>query len=383
MTTVIIIRYSEIYLKGKNRGFFERLLEENISKALKGIKCERVKQSGRYLLDGYDEEDSEEILFRLGRVFGIHDMSVAEKVPSDMDEILRASLNVCEEEGSFKVLCQRADKSFSLNSMEICAEIGGKILEARPNLTVDIHEPDFYVNIDVRENGTSLVFKDRVKGPGGMPVGTAGKGLLLLSGGIDSPVAGHMIAKRGMKVDGMHFHSYPYTNLQAKEKVITLAKKLSPYTSGMTLYIVKVTKIQEEIHKKCNGDYMVTLLRRFMVRIAEIVSQKDGAQCIITGESLGQVASQTIEGMTSTGSATTLPILRPLVGFDKEEIIERAKAIDTFSTSIEPFEDCCTVFLPKHPVIHPRLSDILKEEAKLDVAALVEEAVADIEVLSL
>ena len=236
----------------------------------------------------------------------------------------------------------------------------------------------------MREDGTSLVFGSFIKGADGMPVGSAGKGLLLISGGIDSPVAGHMIAKRGMAIECVHFHSYPYTNLQAKEKVIKLASILSEYTCGTTVNVVKVTHIQEEIHKKCNGEYMVTLLRRFMMRIAERVAKSRGAQCIITGESLGQVASQTIEGMASSNSVIEdLPVLRPLCGFDKNEIIARSKEIGTYDTSILPYEDCCTVFLPKHPVTRPKIEDVLAEEAKLDVEALISEAMQTLEVVEL
>ena len=226
------------------------------------------------------------------------------------------------------------------------------------------------------------MFGSFIKGAGGMPVGSAGKGLLLISGGIDSPVAGHMIAKRGMSLDCVHFHSYPYTNMQAKEKVIDLAKILSEYACGMNLHVIKVTHIQEEIHKKCNGEYMVTLLRRFMMRIAEKIAESCGAQCIITGESLGQVASQTIEGMTSSNAVIErLPVLRPLCGFDKNEIIERSKDIGTYDISILPYEDCCTVFLPKHPVTRPKMEDVLSEEAKLDVQALVAEALSTLELI--
>ena len=217
-----------------------------------------------------------------------------------------------------------------------------------------------------------------------MPVGASGKGLLLISGGIDSPVAGHMIAKRGMSLECIHFHSYPYTNMQAKEKVIDLTKQLSEYTCGTKLNVVSVTHIQEEIHKKCNGDFMVTLLRRFMMRIAEKIALKCGAQCLITGESLAQVASQTVEGMTSSNSVIErLPVLRPLCGFDKDEIIERSRAIGTYETSIQPYEDCCTVFLPRHPVTRPKLNEVIEEEKKLDVNALVEEALKSLEVINI
>jgi thiamine biosynthesis protein ThiI len=355
-----------------------------MEKALKGIKHEIRKQSGRYLVEGFDEERTEDIIDRLNKVFGIHTMSVALKVDSDMDKIYSAAKEVCSQSGTFKVETHRADKTFPKNSMEISAEIGGRLLSKNDNISVDVHNPQFTINIDVRENGKTLVFNEFFKGAGGMPVGTAGKGLLLISGGIDSPVAGHMIAKRGMSVDCIHFHSYPYTNLQAKEKVVELAKVLSSYSCGTTLNIISVTHIQEEIHKKCNGEYMVTLLRRFMMRIAERLAKKIGAQCIITGESLGQVASQTIEGMTSSNSVIeSLPVLRPLCGFDKNEIIERSRAMGAYEISIQPYEDCCTVFLPKHPVTKPKLSAVLEEEAKLDVEALINEALQSLEVIEL
>lgn len=384
MEKVIIIRYSELHLKGKNRGYFERVLITNIEKSLKGLKHELKRQSGRYLVENFDGFDIDEIISRLKKVFGIHSFSVALKVNSDMNAIYKAAEEVCLDNGSFKVETHRADKAFPLNSLQISAEIGGRLLNKFKNLSVDVHNPQFVINIDVRENGTTLVFNEFFKGAGGMPVGSSGKGLLLISGGIDSPVAGHMIAKRGMQINCIHFHSYPYTNMQARDKVVELAKVLSDYTCGTKLNIVSVTHIQEEIHKKCNGEYMVTLLRRFMMRIAEIVAKKCGAQCLITGESLGQVASQTVEGITSSNSVVKyLPVLRPLCGFDKEEIIERSRYMGAYDISIQPYEDCCTVFLPKHPVIKPSIESILDEEKKLDVEKLIEDAVATLEVVSL
>ena len=379
MEKVIIIRYAEIHLKGKNRGWFEKVFAVNIEKNLKGIRHELRRLSGRYLVENFNEEDTDTVVNRLMKVFGIHSISIAQKVSSDIQNIYEAALSVCPETGTFKVETHRADKTFSLNSMQISAEIGGKLLENNKNLKVDVHNPQSTVYIDLRENGTALVFGKFFKGAGGMPVGTAGKGMLLLSGGIDSPVAGYMIAKRGMSLECIHFHSYPYTNMMAKEKVIELAKILSPYTCGIKLNIVSVTHIQEEIHKNCNADYMVTLLRRFMMRLSERIAIKNGAQCIITGESLAQVASQTIEGMTSSNSVIgKLPVLRPLCGFDKDEIIERSRAIGTYTTSIEPYEDCCTVFLPEHPVTRPKLAEVEAEESKLNVALLIDDALSNI-----
>lgn len=382
MEKVIIIRYSEIHLKGKNRGFFEKVFAANIEKSLRGLRHEIHKQSGRYLVENFDDEKVSQILERLKKVFGIHTMSVAYKVETDMDKIFAAARIVCDADGTFKVETHRADKKFALNSMQISAVIGGRLLSYNKKLKVDIHNPDFIIHIDVRENGTTLVFNKFFKGAGGMPVGTAGKGLLLLSGGIDSPVAGYMIAKRGMHIDCIHFHSYPYTNMQAKQKVIDLANILSSYSCGIKLHVVSVTHIQEEIHKKCNGDFMVTLLRRFMMRIAEKIAYSCSAQCIITGESLGQVASQTIEGMTSSNDVVEkLPVLRPLCGFDKNEIIERSKNMGAYETSILPYEDCCTVFLPKHPVIKPKMYDVLKEEEKLNIDDLIKKSLDSLEII--
>ena len=384
MEKVIIIRYCEIHLKGKNRGYFEKVFMNNLEKSLSGIRHEIRKPSGRYVVENFDEARTDEIVSRLQKVFGTHTLSIAYKVPATMDDIFAAVLAVAPEEGSFKVQANRADKHFPLNSMQINAEVGGRLLEARPALRVDVHAPQHLIGIDVRENGDALVFCGWIKAAGGMPVGTSGKGMLLLSGGIDSPVAGHMIAKRGMTIEALHFHSYPYTNRQAREKVEELAHILAGYTGGLDLHVVSVTHIQEAIHKYCPAEMMITLLRRFMMRIAERLCRQTGAQCIVTGESLGQVASQTIEGMTSSGSVVhELPILRPLVGFDKTEIVERAREIGTFETSILPYEDCCTVFLPKHPLIRPDLAKVAEQEKKLDVEALVAEALASDELVNI
>ena len=380
MKKVLIIRYSEIWLKGKNRGFFERAFETNLARAIKDFSCTLIKQSGRYLVTDFDESDTESIIEKLKKVFGAHTISLAYETDSDMDSIFAAAKLICQENGTFKVESHRGDKKYPLTSVEISKKLGGMILSHFYNLKVDVHNPDFTVRVDIREHGKALVFGNYIEAANGMPVGTAGKGLLLLSGGIDSPVAGYMMAKRGMKIDCLHFHSYPYTNMQAKEKVVDLAKILSEYTCGTHLYTVSVTHIQEAIHEKCKPQLMITLLRRFMYRIAERYALKMGAQCIITGESLGQVASQTIEGMTSSNSVVeTLPVLRPLVGFDKNEIIDKSVKMGAYETSILPFEDCCTVFLPDFPAIRPKLDEIQKEEAKLDVEGLIEEAFLSIE----
>ncbi len=384
MKKAIIIRYAELFLKKKNRSYFETIFENNMKKALEGLTFELHKNSGRYLVDEFDEADTEEIIERLKKVFGLHTLSVAYVTTTDLDGMLEAALLVCPEKGTFKVASHRGDKRYPMTSVEISRVLGGKILSVRHDLKVDVHNPDRTVYVDVREGGTALVFGEFIEGANGMPVGTAGKGLLLISGGIDSPVAGHMIAKRGMRVETLHFHSYPYTNGQAKEKVVDLATILSQYTGVTKLHTVSVTHIQEEIHEKCKAELMITLLRRFMFRIAERHALRIGAQCLITGESLGQVASQTIEGMTSSNSVVEkLPILRPLVGFDKNEIIDRAVKIGTYETSILPYEDCCTVFLPDFPAIRPKLKEILEEEAKLDVEGLIAEAFTTLEKIEL
>ncbi len=385
MKKVIIIRYAELYLKGKNRGFFERAFENNLVRALKGIEHEFVKNTGRYLIKNFYEEDADCILDRLKKVFGVHTLSLAYETESDLDSIFEAAKLVSRTQGTFKVESHRGDKKYPLTSVEISKKIGGMLLDyAKGGLSVDVHNPSFTVRIDVREAGKALVFGAFIEGANGMPVGTAGKGLLLLSGGIDSPVAGYMMAKRGMNVDCLHFHSYPYTNMQAKEKVVDLARILSEYTCGTKLCCVSVTHIQEAIHEKCRPDFMITLLRRFMYRIAERHAKRIGALCIITGESLGQVASQTIEGITSSNSVVEeLPVLRPLISFDKNEIIDRSVKMGAYETSILPFEDCCTVFLPDFPAIRPKMCDILREEAKLDVEGLIEEAMSSLERIEL
>lgn len=380
MEKVIIIRYSEIWLKGKNKGFFESAFINNLRRAISDFTCTLEKHSGRYFVRGFDVCDTDAIIEKLQKVFGAHTISVALETSSDMDAIFDAAKALVRENGTFKVESHRGDKSYPLTSVEISKTLGGKLLAYNHKLKVDVHNPDFVVRVDIREHGVALVFADYIEAAGGMPVGTAGKGLLLLSGGIDSPVAGYMMAKRGMKIDCLHFHSYPYTNMQAKEKVVDLAHILSEYTCGTNLYSVSVTHIQEAIHEKCKPQLMITLLRRFMYRIAERHAQKISAQCLITGESLGQVASQTIEGMTSSNSVVeTLPVLRPLVGFDKNEIIERSVKMGAYETSILPFEDCCTVFLPDFPAIRPKLDEIAREESKLDVEALIAEAFNTIE----
>ncbi len=376
---VIIIRYSEIHLKGNNREFFESALISNIKSVIKDYPCEVSRSNARYVIRNFDETYLEDIIDAVKNVFGVHSLSVAEEVPTDMKQISAAALSFAPAFGTFKVNTNRADKRFPIPSMEVSAEIGGDILEANPSLKVDLFHPDHTVYIDIRENGKTFVYGETIKAVNGMPVGTGGKGIVMLSGGIDSPVAAYMMAKRGMTLRAVHFHSFPYTSMQARQKVLDLAKIIKKYTLHMTVDVVSFTEIQTAIHEKCPEEYMITIMRRFMMRIAERIASMRGAGAVITGESLGQVASQTLESITSTNSVATLPVFRPLIGFDKDEIIEISKKIGTYETSILPYEDCCTIFLPKRPVTKPRLESVIKVESVLDVDTLVENALNSVE----
>lgn len=386
MEKAIIIRFCEIHLKGKNRRFFENLLLENIERSLKDVQHKTVDLHSRYLVTDFDSFDYEEIVSRLKKVAGIHSLSLASVVENDPEKIIEEAIAMCVgKSGTFKVETNRAEKNFPYKSVEFSALVGGKILERfAKNLKVNVKNPDFTVNIDIREDGETFLFTDYIAGIGGMPVGSSGKGLLLISGGIDSPVAGYMTAKRGMKIDALHFESFPYTGEAAKEKVIKLAKMVAAYNGGsMNLYVCRFTEIQEAIHKNCPEEFMITLMRRFMMRISERLALKTRNQAIITGENLGQVASQTIESITSSNSVVTMPVLRPLIMFDKLEIIALSEKIGTYETSILPYEDCCTVFLPKFPAIKPNLEKVIKAESALDVEGLIERAISGIELIKL
>ena len=378
----ILIRYGEIFLKGHNRSYFESLLIKNIKTALNGLDYDLVKYGSRIYLENYTNEN--EIIRRLKYVFGIHSYSKCIKCDSDWDKILETSVNLSRSTGTFKIICNRADKTYPETSLDLARKLGGELLNVYPDLKVDVHTPEWTLTVDIRENKKTYIFTDIITGAGGMPVGCSGKGLLLLSGGIDSPVAGILMSKRGMKISAIHFHSYPYTSLMAKEKVKTLAEKISEYTNSISLYVVPFTKIQEEIHKNIPEEYMITMMRRFMMRIAEKTAVNNSLECIITGESLAQVASQTVEGITSSNSVIkNLPVFRPLIGLDKSEIIDYANKYDTFETSILPYEDCCTVFLPKKPAIHPKLQKIIEFEKKLDTNLLEDDAIANTELIEI
>lgn len=385
MKRVILIRFGEIFLKGKNRGYFERALVYNIKKALEKFNLEVLKVPGRYVVSGYNEEDEFEILERVGKIAGIFSYSPALCFDTSLENIIQNAVDMMSSVfGTFKVVTNRADKTFELDSMKLSAKVGGEILKSNSGLKVDIKNPNYTLNIDVRENKETYMYEKTILGVGGMPVGTSGNGLLLLSGGIDSPVAGYMLAKRGVKVSAVHFHSYPYTSNFAREKVEDLARLLTPYTGDITIYMVSMTELQEQIHAKCDDAYMITLLRRGMFTIAERLCKKYDKKMIITGENLGQVASQTIESMTVVSDVVKhTPIIRPLVAFDKCEIIDIAKKIGTYETSIKPFEDCCTVFLPDNPVVKPVLHKVVKEQNKLEFEAILDRAMESVEVVEI
>lgn len=384
MKKVILIRYSEIHLKGNNKKFFEKLLLSNIKLALKDIDCNITFSHTRYLVSDFENDKTNEILSLLMTVFGIHSISVADEIETSVENIKNYFTNFKLENTSFRVSVNRADKSFPINSTEFSKIIGSIIYENNKNLVVDLHNFKDEISIDIRETGKTYIFTKNIKALNGMPVGSAGKGLLLLSGGLDSPVAGYKIAQRGLIVDGLHFHSFPYTSENAKNKVIKLARLIKPYTHMKRLFVVSFTKIQEEIHKNCDGDFMITIMRRIMMRIAEKICNEYDYKTIITGECLGQVASQTIESLTSTNLVLEkIPVLRPLIAFDKDETIEIAHKINTYETSILPFEDCCTVFLPKNPVIKPKIEKVLIEESKLDIEMLVDNAIKNLEIIEI
>lgn len=393
MRKVILLRYGEVFLKGKNRNVFENALLNNIKSAVFAVEnnhnAEIKKIGGRYLLSGFEKQNLEALVDRLKKVFGLVSLSVAYEVETSVENIENVvkefvKTNVGANVKTFKVDVKRADKSFPVNSIEFSAYIGGVVLNLLPNLKVDLHSPEFLLEIDIRENGRSYVFAGRETCCGGLPVGVSGNALVMLSGGIDSPVATYLVAKRGLKVSCVHFHSYPYTSKQAKDKVIKLAKEVKDYTGEFDLYCVSFTKIQEEIHKNCKDGYMITIMRRIMMRICEILCEKYGFNAIVTGENLGQVASQTVESLTSTESVLKNHIvIRPLITFDKLEIIDIAKNIGTFETSILPYEDCCTVFLPKNPLIKPKIELVEREEEKLDVDWLVKNAIDTMEIIKI
>lgn len=383
MEKVLLVRFSEIHLKGKNKGYFLKLLYRNIKSALNEFEKTITPIQNRVVISDFSDDDQEAMIKEIKKVFGVYSISVAYVLPSSVDEISEFCKTIAID-STFKVDCNRADKTFPMTSLDFAKHLGGVILDANPHASVDVRTPNQIVYIDIRENGKTYVFYEIIYTYGGMPLGEYRDGLLLLSGGIDSPVAGFQMAKRGLRQDILHFDSYPYTSPQAREKVISLAKQIKSYIGCRYMYIVSMSKLQEEFHLHCKEEYAITLLRRAMIKIATILCEKHNYKTIITGESLGQVASQTIESITVTNSmAGTYPILRPLISFNKDEIIAVAKEIDTYETSILPYEDCCTVFLPQNPVIKPKISIAEKEEMQIPLEELIQHAIDNIIVMEL
>lgn len=380
MKRMVLVRYGEIILKGCNRPMFEDALIRNIKTAIADDGAVKITkaQATIYIepLDGDSQTDS--ICEKLKKVFGIVSIVVAYRTEKSVDaaaeEIKTCFAKELSEAKTFKVEAKRADKKFPLKSPEICAEVGEKVLDAFPNLTVNVKEPDITLHVEMRE-GYGYVHIGRQKGAGGMPSGTNGKALLLLSGGIDSPVAGYMIGKRGVSLEAIHFFSYPYTSDRAKDKVMKLAKIIGGYMGGIKVHIVPFTEIQLQIRDKCPEEHLTLVMRRFMMQIAQRIAEKRRCTALVTGESIGQVASQTMSALAVTDDAVTMPVFRPLIGMDKEEIVEISRKIDTFETSILPYEDCCTVFTPKHPSTKPRLNKVVASQNLLDCERLINEAV--------
>lgn len=385
---IILLKYGEISLKGLNRPMFEKQLLGNIAKALAplGRFSVRKSQSTVYVEPLGDDIDMQAATERLSKVFGIVNICPAIKCQKTIEDIERATLECLSQTDlnskTFKVEAKREDKQFPMNSPQLCRHMGAVILKNTEGLGVDVHNPDILVRIEIRKE--AFIFTQKVSGAGGMPVGTAGRAALLLSGGIDSPVAGWMISKRGVVLDAVHFHSHPYTSDRAKEKVIDLAKIMTEYTGHIRLHVVPFTDIQLDIIDKCPKNYLTIIMRRLMMRIAEKIARESGAMALITGESIGQVASQTMESLVVTDNAVDMPVFRPCIGMDKEEIVAIAKKIDTYETSILPYEDCCTIFVPKHPKTKPSIAEIQEAEKLLtDPEGMMEKAIQDREIIDL
>ncbi|MBF1154102.1 MAG: tRNA 4-thiouridine(8) synthase ThiI [[Eubacterium] sulci] len=386
---ILIVRCGEVALKGMNKPYFERMLAERIHKRLKaaGYGKASVKRHEGLIFVRFDREwDTVQLAGEISKVFGVASISPAVESESNMEAIGVEAVSfmekLCEERcvRTFKVEAKRADKQFPIKSPDIARQIGGYVLKGLKVLKVDVHNPDVRLFVDVRHD-RSYIYADKIAGFGGLPLGTNGKGLVLLSGGIDSPVAAWMMAKRGMMIEAVHFHSYPYTSPRAQEKVEDLAKIVASYCGSFKMHVINILPIQEQIVKNCPEAETTIHVRRFMMRIAEKIAERNSAMMLITGENLGQVASQTAEALVVTDNCVKMPVMRPLIAMDKIDIIAKAQEIGTFETSIEPYEDCCTVFLPKHPTTKPQLDKIEISDSKLDINALVESAIAEEEII--
>ena len=387
MVDLILVRYGEMTLKKKNYRQFLQVINDNIKRKLKDFKHIKYFNTDYRFYIYLRGEDHKKVIEKLNTVVGLSSYSLCEETTNNYEDMAKLAIEMIKgykktNRASFKVETNRADKSFPATSIEISQEIAKRVLPNVEGLYVDVHNPEITLNIDLRTEGTYL-YVETIKGLGGYPGGTAGKGLLMMSGGIDSPVAGYLALKRGMKIDCVYFEAIPHTSLEARNKVIDLSKKLLNYCNNFNLYVVPFTEIQEAIYKNIDNTYTITIMRRMMYRIMEKLTKKYKAHVIVNGESIGQVASQTLESMKVVNDVTNLPIIRPLATFDKEEIVEVARKIKTFDVSIRPYEDCCTVFVPEHPIIKPQLDIVLEEELKCDLDELIKEAVENIEVIHL
>ena len=384
MNDIILLKQGEVILKGQNRRFFEDKLRANIKRRLRGLGEYKVytAQSTIYVEPISNDCDMDKAFEAMLKVFGIVSVSRAAACEKDKDTIFEAARAYLAEDmknaGSFKVETKRADKAFPMTSIQLSQYVGGLLSDEFPDTTVDVHNPELVVGLEIRDYA-AYVHATPTKGAGGLPVGSNGRAVTLLSGGIDSPVASYMIAKRGVQVIPVHFFSFPYTSEQAKEKVIELARLLTGFCGRLTVEVVPFTRIQEEIRKNCPEEYFTLIMRRFMMRISEKVALSNGCAALVTGENLGQVASQTMEAMRVTEECVSLPVMRPLIGMDKEEIVKLARKIGTFETSILPYEDCCTVFTPRHPKTRPTVEEVLEAESALNAEELIEEAFKNIE----
>ena len=383
MEKIILIKYGELTTKKANRNLFINRIYENMKLALQNYDIKISKNRVRMFIEP-GNENIDEIVNIVKNIFGIHSIVIAYKVQTNIDIIKESVLDLVSniDFNTFKVETDRADKSFEINSMDFSRQIGGLILKNLPNKKVDVHNPEYLMKIEIR-NDYTYIYSKEIKALGGYPVGVAGKGLLMLSGGIDSPVAGYMAMKRGMKLECIYFESPPHTSIAAKNKVKTLVTKLNAYQPSIKLHVINFTKIQESIYKNIDSSYMITIMRRMMYRIAEKVLHERDCYVLVNGESVGQVASQTLTSMQVINNVTNIPVIRPVACLDKLEIIDIAKKIDTYETSILPFEDCCTIFLPKHPVINPELEKAIKYESSFDYETLIEEAVSTRETLTI
>ena len=384
MEKIILIKYGELTTKKANRNLFINILTQNIKNSLKNYKIKLTKNRVRMFIEVENDNELEEIIEKLTKIFGIHSIVICYKTNNNIENIKNNILEITKniDFKTFKVVTKRSNKEFPIKSMDFNNIIGGLLLKNKPNIKVDVHNPDYTLKIEIRENNTYIYSKE-IEAAGGYPVGVAGKGILMLSGGIDSPVAGYMAMKRGIKLECLYFESPPHTSPQALNKVKKLVEILSEYQPDIKLHIINFTNIQENIYKNINPNYMITIMRRMMYRITDKIREKNKALVIINGESVGQVASQTLNSMYVINNVTTTPIIRPVACLDKIEIIEIAKKINTYETSILPYEDCCTIFLPKHPVINPKLSNCLEYENLLNYQQLIEEAITNIQTIKI